>query len=153
MITIQNNQTKIPLDIDQITKDAQYIAHLLDYDNFDLGIQFVNDKKMHEYNKKYRHKDKPTDILSFPFHPQLKAGQRIEPKNDDEKSLGDIIIAPEYVQNDLARWDQTFDERIRVLLVHGICHLLGYDHIKDEDYEVMKKQEESLLTTLKKGSQ
>ncbi len=147
MITLKNNQ-KVSLDTEQHKKDAQTILKHLGYDDFDLGILLADNKKIHEHNKKYRNKDKPTDILSFPFYPELQVGERIIPKSEDEKNLGDIIISPEYVKADLERWGQTFEQRMQTLLVHGICHLLGYNHIKDSDYEVMKKKEHELLALL-----
>ncbi len=147
MITIIDNQ-KIPIQKEQLKKDAQIILDYLEYPDFDLGIMLADNATIHEYNKKYRDKDKPTDILSFPFHDKLKAGDRIIAQTDEQKNLGDIIICPEYVREDLPRWEQSFDERMRTLLVHGICHLLGYDHIKDEDYEIMKRKEAELLTLL-----
>jgi len=149
MVLIKNEQNSREVNTTQLQKDAQALLELLDYADFDLGILLATDEEIHELNKKFRHKDKPTDILSFPFFPHLKAGQRIEVASEDEKNLGDIVIAPNYVYTTLDQWDTSFDERMRVLLVHGICHLLGYDHIKDEDYEVMKKQEEFLLNALK----
>ena len=148
MITIIDNQ-KIPVNKEQLKKDARRILEYLEYPDFDLGIMLTDNQTIHEYNKKYRDKDKPTDILSFPFHDKLKADERIVAQTDDQKNIGDIIISPEYVQADLPRWEQTFDERMRVLLTHGICHLLGYDHIKDEEYEVMEKKEEELLKLLR----
>ncbi|HRN78340.1 MAG TPA: rRNA maturation RNase YbeY [Candidatus Dependentiae bacterium] len=147
MITIKNTQKTISVDVDLLYKDTQKILDLLDYHDFDIGILLTTNKVMQKYNREYRDKDKPTDILSFPFH-QIVAGERIIATSADEKNLGDIIIAPQYVMDDLERWGQTFDQRMRILLVHGICHLLGYDHIKDEDYTVMKAQEEWLLKQL-----
>lgn len=147
MIALTNNQT-VPLNTKQFEKDAQTLLTHLGYDDFDLGILITDNKSIHAFNSTYREKDKPTDILSFPFYPDLKPGERITPESEDEKNLGDIIISPEYVKADLERWSQTFEERMRILLVHGICHLLGYDHIKDEDYEVMKVKEAELLTLL-----
>ena len=150
MITLLDNQ-KIPANKEQLKKDAQIILDYLKYPNFDLGIMLADNATMHEYNKKYRDKDKPTDILSFPFHETLKVGERIIAQTDEQKNLGDVIICPEYIQSDLPRWEQSFEERMRTLLVHGICHLLGYDHIKDEDYEVMRKKEEELLRLIQSG--
>lgn len=147
MIALTNNQN-IPFDDERFKKEAQAILKHLGYDDFDLGILITDNKSIHAFNSTYRDKDKPTDILSFPFYPELKAGERIEAESEDDKNLGDIIISPEYVKADLERWGQTFEQRMRVLLVHGICHLLGYDHIKDEDYEVMKIKEAELLALL-----
>lgn len=148
MITIKNSQRKILIDAQQLKKDAQTLLDALRYCDFDLGIWLTSDATIRKYNKAYRNKDKVTDILSFPFYPQLKAGERIKAKNEEDKNLGDLIIAPHYVQKDLPRWGQTFEQRMRVLLVHGICHLLGYDHETDEEYAVMHRKELDLLKKL-----
>ena len=147
MITIKNSQRKIKINITQLKRDAQKILDALDYADFDLGILLTSNKTMRAYNKKYRGKDKPTDVLSFSYHP-VKAGARIKAKTDEDKNLGDLIIAPEYVMNDLPKWETTFEKHLQQLLVHGICHLLGYDHIDDKDYKVMHKQEMGLLKKL-----
>jgi probable rRNA maturation factor len=145
MITIKNTQRKIAINTKALQKDAQTILDALDYSDFDLSIQIVSLKKMHSYNRDYRNIDKATDILSFPFYPDLKAGKQITAKSPEEKNLGDIIICPEYVMDDLERWSQDFKTRMKVLLVHGICHLLGYDHIEDVDYKKMHAVEVKLL--------
>ncbi len=148
MITIRNTQRKITIDTNKLKQDAQKLLDLLDYSDFDLGIWLTTDRTIREYNRNYRNKDKATDILSFPFHPKLKAGKRITVKTADDKNLGDLILSLEYVKKDAANLGVTFKDQLRRLLVHGICHLLGYDHIKDEDYEVMHKKEERLLKQL-----
>ncbi len=147
MILITNDQT-FPIDTQTLEQNTQIVLETLDYADFDISIILVTPQEMQNYNKKYRDKDKVTDILSFPYH-EIVAGDRIVAQNDDDKNLGDIIICPQYVMDDLERWQMNFDNRMNVLLVHGICHLLGYDHIEDADYEVMKKQEALLLDKLK----
>jgi probable rRNA maturation factor len=149
MINI-NNQQDFVVDTNQIKKDAECILKALNYSSFDLGVSLVNLGEMQKFNLDFRDKDKATDILSFPYHTDLIAGSRIDPQTEDDKNLGDVIICPQYVQDDLERWQKTFSERMQILLVHGICHLLGYDHIEDNDYEVMKKQEAALLAEIKK---
>lgn len=148
MIQIQNKVKSVPCNTVQLKRDAQRILEILRYPEFDLGILLTTNKTIRHYNKTYRHKDKPTDVLSFPYYPELNAGDRIKAHTDEEKNLGDIIISLEYVQKDAPKWGHTFDQRMRVLLVHGICHLLGYDHIKDEDYKVMKRKESAILKKL-----
>lgn len=152
MILINNNQTDIPLDLLNIQKDVERILTFLEYQNFDLGIMFTDNTTIQSYNRDYRNKDTPTDILSFPYHADLQAGEQIQPQTSDDKNLGDIIMSPHYIHADLDRWNMNFDKRMRMLLVHGICHLLGYDHIHDKDYEVMKKEEERILHHLKEPS-
>lgn len=149
MITIKNTQRKIRIDVKQLYKDAQTILRILHYDDYDLGIWLTTDKTIRHYNKTYRHKDKATDILSFSYHPLIKAGERIKPKNEEDKNLGDLIISVEYVQRVAKEMKVDLYERMRVLLVHGICHLLGYDHERDEDYRVMHRKELALLKHLK----
>lgn len=149
MIYIQNRVKSINYNTVQLLHDAQKILEILKYADFDLSILLTTNKTIRFYNKTYRHKDKPTDVLSFPFYPELKAGQRIKSNTAEEKNLGDIIISLEYVQKDAPNWGHSFDERMQVLLVHGICHLLGYDHITDEDYAIMKRKEQFILKKLR----
>lgn len=141
-------ESQIQFDIAQFERIARKAMSLLDYQDFDLGILLTNDETIHEYNKMYRQKDTATDILSFPYYPELRAGERINAIDADEKNLGDIIISLEYVAQDAQRWNQTFQERVVVLLVHGLFHLLGYDHEVDEDYIIMKEREDWLLKQL-----
>ena len=148
MILIKNTQRKIPVNTTQLKKDAQKLLTILGYIDFDLGIWLTTDQTIRKYNKQYRGKDKPTDILSFAYWPDLKAGEKIKPDSPEDKNLGDIIMSPAYIKKDLPRWDMGFNQRMRVLLVHGICHLLGYDHIKDVDYAVMHRKEQFLLRKL-----
>ena len=148
MITITNEQAAVAIDTGKLEAQAQKLLSFLGYSDFDLGILLADSATMHRYNKKYRDKDRPTDILSFPYHDSLKAGETIMPASEDDKNVGDIILCPAYIQDDLKRWEQPFEKRMNVLLIHGILHLLGYDHIKDEEYEVMKQKEEELLSHL-----
>jgi rRNA maturation RNase YbeY len=145
MITIRDTQRKIKVNLDQLKKDAQKILDMLDYSDFDLGIWLTTNKTIRAYNKEYRHKDKATNILSFPFHPKLKAGERIKVKTPDDKNLGDLILSLEYVKKEAENLSLPLQKHLLRLLVHGICHLLGYDHIKDADYAIMHKKEQELL--------
>ena len=94
MITIKNTQRTIPIDQLYITEVAQIILEELGYKDFDLGIWFTTNATIRTYNRTYRHKDKATDILSFAYHTDLKAGQKIKVKDADDKNLGDLIISP-----------------------------------------------------------
>ena len=148
MITIKSTQRKIKINISQFKADAQKILVELEYPDFDLGIWITTNKTIRYYNKTYRHKDKPTDILSFSYHNEIKPGQRIVAQTEEDKNLGDLIISAEYVVRQLQDTDISLDERMRVLLVHGICHLIGYDHETDKQYEQMQKLETALLKKL-----
>jgi rRNA maturation RNase YbeY len=145
MIHIRNSQRTIKIDTAQIKKDVNTFLKALGYEDFDLGIWITTDATIQKYNREYRHKDKPTDILSFPYHDTLKAGQRIKVKEPEDENLGDLIISAAYVTKDAKRLGISFERRMRRLLVHGICHLLGYDHMKDSEYKVMLAKERELL--------
>jgi probable rRNA maturation factor len=145
MIHIRNTQRTIKIDIAQFQKDAQMLLKILKYDDFDLGIWITTNATIQKYNRDYRNKDKPTDILSFPYHDTLKGGQRIKVNQPEDENLGDLIISAAYVTNDTKQFGVTFEHRMRRLLTHGICHLLGYDHIKDSEYKIMLAKERELL--------
>lgn len=149
MIHIKNSQRKIHIDADQIEKDLHTILEALNYKDFDISVLVTTNKTIRAYNRDFRHKDKATDILSFPYHPELLAGKRIKVKEEEDKNLGDLIISAEYVIKDAAELKVTFEARMKKLLVHGVCHLLGYDHIIDADWRRMRAKEGFLLAKLK----
>ena len=119
------------------------------YDGFDIGVLLTTNKSIRTYNRDYRDKDKPTDILSFPYHTELKPGEQIKVIHEEDKNLGDIIISLEYVIKKAHELERTFDEHLIILLAHGVAHLLNYDHITDEDYVIMQKVEDSLLRSVR----
>ena len=149
MIIIKTTQRKIKINMEKLKKDAQTILGLLDYHDFELNIFLTTNKTIRAYNKKYRKKDEATDILAFPYYPNLKPGQRIVPELESDKQLGDLIISLEYVQAAIKKLKTTLNKRLTVLLVHGICHLLGYDHVTDKEYNIMQAQEKKLLNHLR----
>jgi probable rRNA maturation factor len=148
MVVVRNRQRTVKIDMPQVKNTIKHILMLLDYADFDITVMFVSDKSMQEFNRQFRKIDKPTDILSFQAHDAIQPGKRIVVAHDDEKNLGDLILAPAYIQKDALQMNQSFDNRVRILLVHGICHLLGYDHETDADYKVMHKKEQWLLKNL-----
>lgn len=148
MITIKNTQRSHTIDTEKVRQDAQSILDELNYSDFDLGIWFTTNKTVRTYNKEYRKKDKPTDILSFPYHTDLKPGQRIKVTEEEDKNVGDILISVEFVENLLPLYQVDLQKRISVLLVHGICHLLGYSHYDDENDRKMIAKERAIAKKL-----
>lgn len=151
MITLHNEQSEVTVDAKHLEAAAQRMLDILGYGGFDLGILLTSEEGMQTYNRDYRGFDKPTDVLSFPFYPDLVPGDKIQAADDDAKNLGDIIICPAYAQTTLIDWDQSIEERLDGLLVHGICHLLGYDHETDEQEEQMLAMEAKLLSKIKQS--
>lgn len=145
MITIKNRQRSFSFNNDSLTLFIEELLTLLRYQDFDLGILITTNKTIRRYNKQFRHKDKPTDILSFSYHPDLIPGKRIKVYSQEDKNLGDLIISLEYVHKDALERKTSLEERLKVLLVHGICHLLGYDHETDSQWRSMRAKEAFLL--------
>jgi probable rRNA maturation factor len=148
MVSIINRQKKIKISVTAFKRDAAVLLRALGYQYFDVTIVLTTNKSIRAYNQHYRHKDKATDILSFPFHNNITPGERIFAQSRAERCLGDIIISLEFVRTDIKKMETSFDERMQRLLVHGICHLIGYDHETDEEYDVMLKKENELLALL-----
>src|SRR5262249_44159298 len=98
MITITHEELTTPVNIEQLEKDAQIILDAMGYVDFDLGILLTDNKTIQQFNRDYRDKDVPTDILSFPFYPELKAGEKIVAQTEDDKNIGDLIISLEYIK-------------------------------------------------------
>lgn len=143
MINLQTKLKKIDFNIEQFKIHAQQALDALGYSDFDLGIMLTTNATIKKYNAQYRNKDKATDVLSFPFH-HIPAGTKIKPYNDDDKNLGDMIISLEYVQTAAKKLGTTFEKRMNRMLIHSMCHLLGYDHIKDDEFAIMIKKEKAL---------
>ena len=149
MITIQNTQRTIVYNTRKLRRDVAIILKYLGYETFDIGIRLTTNKTIRFYNREYRKKDKATDILSFAYHPHIQAGEIIIAHTPEDRNLGDLIISMQYVKKAAHELGVSLEERMQVLIVHGICHLLGYDHEQDADYEVMHAKEKELLAQLR----
>lgn len=145
MICITNSQRRYPVDTDGLKKATSAMLTFLGYADFDVGILICSETRMASFNTEFRGKVGPTDILSFPYHDYLKAGERIEPDSPDEANLGDIILCPAIIDKKRLDWNRSFDDQCLVLLAHGIAHLLGHDHENDDDYAQMQALEDQLL--------
>ncbi len=94
-------------------------------------------------NQEYRNIDKPTDVLSFPMFEK----EEIK-KQTQEEALGDIIISVEKVEEQAKEYGHSFERELAYMLVHGFYHLMGEDHIQEEDKRKMRKKEENVLNQL-----
>lgn len=149
MITLLNKQRKVTINKKRIIASASLILKELGYEDFDLSILITNNKTIREYNNTYRHKDVPTDILSFPYY-SLQPGERIaaDPTDPESQNIGDIMISAEFVENILSLYEVSLEERLDTLLIHGICHLLGYSHYDPENDKIMSALEKKLAKKL-----
>ncbi|MGN0035274.1 MAG: rRNA maturation RNase YbeY [Coriobacteriales bacterium] len=106
----------------------------------ELSLSFVDDDEIAELNARWRHREGPTDVLSFPMdEPDADGAGVVE--------LGDIVIAPDVAYRQSADYGDTFVEELELLLVHGVLHLLGYDHVDDGEAVVMESRERDILSS------
>ncbi len=144
MITIKTKlKNTDSFDIENYKLQAQKALDALGYGDFDLGIMLTTNATIKKYNADFRDKDKATDVLSFPYH-YIAAGTKIKPTCDEDKNIGDMIISIEYVQAAAKKLGCTFEQRMNRMLIHILCHLLGYDHIQDDEFAIMIKKEKAL---------
>jgi probable rRNA maturation factor len=130
MIEIINNQRKIKLDKKTFLEFAENIvSEIEETENKNVTIAFVSDRKMRELNKRYRGKDKTTDVLSFPFEPD--EFDLFDTDAATDNFLGDILISAEQAVRQSAEYNLTLEQELKQLILHGVLHLCGYDHETD----------------------
>ncbi|MEZ5871431.1 MAG: rRNA maturation RNase YbeY [Nitratireductor sp.] len=110
-------------------------------DAAELSMVFTDDADMQVINREWRGMDKPTNVLSFP-------GEDIEPGESGGLVLGDIVLALETVRREAELEAKAFDHHLRHLVVHGLLHLFGYDHMNDEEARKMEDLERATLALM-----
>ena len=106
--------------------------------NNHISVLLTSDDNIKELNLKYRNKNKATNVLAFPIQ------ESIEQKN----YIGDLAISLEKILSESNKYKIKKNKYLSKIIIHGILHLLGYDHINDNDYEVMNKIEERIIKEL-----
>jgi probable rRNA maturation factor len=126
MPEVINKQRKIKLEKSKFEKFANQALNLIDKaKEKDLTIVFVSDVKIKELNRKFRNKNHPTDVLSFPYEPDSY-------DLENQNFLGDIVISAETAKRQAQQHNLTLEKEIKQLILHGILHLCGYDHETDQ---------------------
>jgi len=140
MIIEINNLSKRLLDKRFFSTVAKKVLSGENRETENLSLAFVEKKEIKNLNKKFRKKDKPTDVLSF----------ELRPTGYPEKYLGEIIICPEVVEENAIKYNSNFKNEMTKVFVHGILHLLGYDHEKsNKDEKLMEEKQEKYLSKIK----
>jgi probable rRNA maturation factor len=168
-IAFFNEQTDLKVDESKMIAMATNIRKLLGYESYGLTFTLINDDEMQQLNVESRGVDAPTDVLSFQINECLSPGLLKTPQFDIPamNHLGDVFVDVPYVtrqRNEDMEWEYEEDDdrgvsasmvdvdcvetRIHMLLLHGMLHLVGYDHIEDNDYELMVNKEEEFLEKL-----
>ena len=137
------NETNEKLD-----KDIDKLHHLLEdfckrekLNNVEFNIIIINEDKIHEINKKYRGIDRPTDVISFALE-----DDKTVMSPSDVRILGDIYICIEKVYSQAKEYNHSFEREFSFLAIHGLLHLLGYDHMNEKDEKIMFSKQEEVLS-------
>jgi probable rRNA maturation factor len=144
-ILIENRQKKISLDLPRIRRVIKKILNYVDRKGYEISLLFVDNEEIKDMNKRYLNRDYPTNVLSF----SLTNGQY---GNINPYMLGDIVISVEKALEDAGEADIELNDEIDFLMIHGVLHLLDYNHEDTSEAEILKmnKKEKELFYALKK---
>ena len=131
-----------------------------------ISVLLTDDDAIRHINRDHRHIDKPTNVLSFPLAEPDEIDQSLadtsrpaqaEPPHDHQTAhdheaaplmLGDVILAAQTIEREAGQQNKSLEAHLHHLLVHGILHLFGYDHVDDGDAEIMEQRERDILETM-----
>ena len=134
------NETKEEVkELETIEKLVNYALECEKVKNAECNIILVDNQRIHEINKEYRNIDRPTDVISFALEDVDDFTYR------DFRLLGDIYISLPKAKEQAEIYGHSFLRELSFLAVHGILHLLGYDHIKKEEEKIMFQRQEEIL--------
>jgi len=139
-ISIQNRQKLLSVDLGRVRRSLKRLLKELGFKDSEVSLLLVDDDQIREINKDYLQRDRPTNVISFAMtegafgdvHPEI---------------LGDIILSVETAARDAVAYDIDFMDEVEFLLIHGLLHLVGYNHENVESWEAekMKKMERELF--------
>mgnify|MGYP004665809425 CR=1 FL=1 len=131
--------------ISKVLKEC-YKTEKLPEDKLLVSITLTNPENIRKLNKEYRNIDKSTDVLSFPMFEKDEI-PNIEGNIPDV--LGDIVISIDRVKEQAKEYGHSFERELAYMVVHGFYHLMGYDHMKEDEKNIMRQKEENVLEKLK----
>ena len=114
-------------------------------DDFALSLIFVDDEQIHVINKEYRQKDMPTDVISFALNDSEDPFEM-----EETNELGDIFINIDAITRQAKEYQHTFRRELCFLFTHGVLHLMGYDHMCEEDEKIMFSLQDEILKDIAK---
>jgi rRNA maturation RNase YbeY len=135
----------------QLRHEAELLLRLVGREDCELSILLTGDQRMRQLNAYYRFRSQPTDVLSFGQDAKEEASITLgegEYRPPDAILLGDVAISLETAARQAREMRQSLSRRLRTLLVHGVLHLLGYDHQRAADAKVMFEYQERLEAAL-----
>lgn len=142
LVLLRNAQNRFKVDVGKLKKKIQTLLVELNRIDSEISILFVNDEEIRELNSRYRNIDRPTDVLSFPQ-------QEEDLPELDASLLGDVVVSVETARKQAAEHQLTIEEELVLLIIHGLLHLLDYDHERSKKEKVrMKKKTLELFTMI-----
>ena len=128
--------------LDTMMQAAEYCldAEQIDTERSEISVTFVSLEEIHELNREYRQVDSPTDVLSFPQFDDLD-----ELPEEGEIMLGDVVICSDRAKEQAEEFGHSFEREIIYLFVHSVLHLLGYDHMDEDEKRIMRRREEEVM--------
>ncbi|MGD0908625.1 MAG: rRNA maturation RNase YbeY [Candidatus Acidiferrales bacterium] len=135
---IVNRQRRVPVTIEPLKDFYERVREELRFPPESVTVQLISDGAMARLNRTYRKKHGPTDVLSFPANPA-------DP-HEDENYVGDIAISPETARRNARRFSRALTVEMRILILHGMIHLAGFDH--ETDHGEMDRLERRLRRRL-----
>lgn len=137
--------------IELVEKLIQHAATIENIeDGSEVSVTFVTNEAIHEINKNYRDKDQPTDVISFALE-ELGEGEVEIVGEGIPRILGDIIISTDRTKEQAEEYGHAFERELGFLAVHGFLHLLGYDHMTEEDEKIMFGKQDEILSSFGLG--
>ena len=132
-----------------IVIDKCFRVEKLENLNLYISITLTTPAEIRKINNEFRNIDKETDVLSFPMFEKNEIDSIVESgKNDIPETIGDIIISVERVEEQAKEYGHSFERELAYMVVHGFYHLMGYDHMVEDDKVVMRAKEENVLNML-----
>ena len=126
-----------------------FINEKMDKSKLYVSVTLTCPENIRKINKEYRDIDKETDVLSFPMFEKNEIQNLISTENEVEDILGDLIISIPKVKEQAIEYGHSFERELAYMCVHGFYHLMGYDHMVEEDKKEMRKKEDEILVKLK----
>ncbi|HEY1481191.1 MAG TPA: rRNA maturation RNase YbeY [Candidatus Acidoferrum sp.] len=130
---VENHQKAVRVDLSPLRLFLANVRHQLKLGSRGVGVRLIDDREMTRLNQTYRKKKGTTDVLSFPFEDDSAAiFEAKKPQRKDPAYLGDIAISPKVARRNAQQSGRSFLDELRILILHGVIHLLGYDHETDQ---------------------
>jgi probable rRNA maturation factor len=133
------NESGVEVDVEQFARLARFtMGRMRVHPEAELCLKLVDEATISEFNRHYMGKEGPTDVLSFPMD-ELRPAREGEP--EEEGILGDMLLCPQYATAQAPSFSRGPEDEMHLLTIHGILHLLGYDHAEpDEEREMFTLQ-------------